>query len=246
MKSFFFKLALSVLALNLFVAAEPIFAYTISQATLQSTDPLKSAKPTTNSVIVLMPVMDKTGGSVNLANFGTEILNQSFLNGGISVIPWFKMESLMKLYLAKQNPYISYSSANLLSDDKIMDIIKVSKKAGASYILRPILLTKSTDASITTSQTGWGVLFGSRQDAQLSVNAQVGLKVDIIDAKTEQIIGSKTFNGRSSEITKERANQLDGIVGQQIFTPGSEQDSYRSAFYDTIDKVLDFLLSKLK
>ena len=62
----------------------------------------------------------------------------------------------------------------------------------------------------------------------------------------EDIIASKTFSGRSVLVGKERANVLDGITGSQIFSSGTDSDQTRIAFYDTIDKIVDFLSDKME
>lgn len=206
---------------------------------------LRSVLPSTKAIIISMPILDRTGSSPNLASFGTEVLNQSLLNGGVKLFPWFKMEVLLKQHLTRLNPYVTVSSSNLLSDGSLMDLIKVGKKNGVSYILRPVLLKKSLAASAQTQQTGWGYVLGGSLNTQIFVDSEIDLKVDIIDVKSEDIVGSKTFSGRSRSVTKERANTLDGIIGQSIVLPGNEQESYQAAFYDTVDKVLDFLLLKL-
>lgn len=70
------------------------------------------------------------------------------------------------------------------------------------------------------------------------------VKVDIISTIQEDIIASKTFSGRSVSVDKERANRLDGITGMQIFGGGSDADATKIAFYDTIDKIVEFLQAK--
>jgi curli biogenesis system outer membrane secretion channel CsgG len=77
-------------------------------------------------------------------------------------------------------------------------------------------------------------------------NAEVDLKIDIINTYEEDIIASKTFSGRSVLVGKERANVLDGITGSQIFSAGSTADQSRIAFYDTIDKIVEFLDDKME
>jgi len=72
----------------------------------------------------------------------------------------------------------------------------------------------------------------------------VTVKIDIISTVEESIIASKTFAGQSRQVTKDRANVLDGITGMQLFGLGSAMDSTKIAFYDTIDKIVEFLQSK--
>ena len=67
---------------------------------------------------------------------------------------------------------------------------------------------------------------------------------DSISTADEDIIASKTFSGRSREVTKERANRLDGITGMEVFGGGSTMDATKIAFYDTIDKLVEFLQDK--
>jgi len=87
-------------------------------------------------------------------------------------------------------------------------------------------------------------LGGPSVKTETTQDAEVDVKVDIISVKEEDIIASKTFSGRSREVNKERANRLDGITGMQIFSGGSNMDGTKIAFYDTIDKIVDFMQSK--
>ena len=70
--------------------------------------------------------------------------------------------------------------------------------------------------------------------------------IGVFPETKEDIIASKTFSGRSVLVGKERANVLDGITGSQIFSAGSTTDQSRIAFYDTIDKIVEFLDDKME
>ena len=46
-------------------------------------------------------------------------------------------------------------------------------------------------------------------------------------------------------VSKERANVLDGITGGAAFGGGSDTNQTKIAFYDTIDKIVEFLEDKM-
>ena len=56
-----------------------------------------------------------------------------------------------------------------------------------------------------------------------------------------QLIAIKTFSGRSVQVSKERANILDGITGSAAFGGGSNINQTKIAFYDILDKIVEFL-----
>ena len=87
--------------------------------------------------------------------------------------------------------------------------------------------------------------FGGGVNTKTSTNSTVDLKIDIISIREENIIASKTFSGRSVSIDKKRANVLDGITGSSFFGSGTNTDQTKIAFYDTMDKIVDFLASKM-
>lgn len=232
-------------------------------------DALRGIQNTTSNKVVIMPVVDKSGQRSSLPEFATEVLNQSVRNGGITTVAWFKVEKQLKTELAasktsNSNPLDAYSTAYaaayaattgintgssilLANDSNLNELITAGKKLGARYILRSVILKQSNNTETKIRQeitfsTLFG--FGSPYKTEQVTSAEVDVKVDIISTIQEDIIASKTFSGRSVSVDKERANRLDGITGMQIFGSGSTGDATKIAFYDTIDKIVEFLQAK--
>jgi hypothetical protein len=107
-------------------------------------------------------------------------------------------------------------------------------------------MTQSNNTDYSSSINPIGMFFGlgASTSTKAQNNAQVDIKIDIISTSEEDIIASKTFSGRSAQVTKERANRLDGITGMQVFGSGSQMDQTKIAFYDTIDKIVELLQEK--
>lgn len=211
-----------------------------------NSEALRGIRSTTRSKIVLMPVTDKSGQGSSLDDFASEVLNQALLNGGISTVPWFRVNKALKQAMQGGNPYAVRSSSGAVSDENIPELISTSKKLGARYILRPVILSQSQNSEVSTGLTV-GMLFGfGGPSVKRSDSATVTVKLDIISTLEEDIIASKTFTGQSQQVTKDRANVLDGITGMQIFSQGSGMDSTKIAFYDTVDKITEFLQDKTR
>ena len=224
---------------------------------------LRSIRYHTKRKVVLMPVTSKEGsnstnnynpfsstsGGAALTGFATEIMNQSVLNEGINTVAWFKVTKELKKLVGNvanyNDPFGSSGQQNLVNDENIIELIKVSKDLGACYIIRPLILSASSRTDSKTSYNPLGVYFGAGVSTKTSTNAEVDLKIDIISVREENIIASKTFSGRSVSIDKKRANALDGITGSSFFGSGTNNDQTKIAFYDTIDKIVDFLASKM-
>ena len=144
------------------------------------------------------------------------------------------------------NPYAVRSSSGAVSDENMPELISTSKKLGARYILRPVILSQSENSEVSTG-LNVGMFFGlGGPTVKRSDSATVSVKVEIISTPEENIIASKTFTGQSQQVTKDRANALDGITGMQIFSQGSSMDSTKIAFYDTVDKIVEFLQDKTR
>lgn len=232
-------------------------------------DALRGIQSTTSNKVVIMPVIDKSGQRSSLPDFATEVLNQSIRNGGISTVAWFKVEKQLKTELASSktsssNPLDAYSTAYaaayaattgintgssilLANDSNLNELITAGKKLGARYILRSVILKQSSNTEAKTRQeitfqTIFGL--GSPYKIEQVTSAEVDVKVDIISTAQEDIIASRTFSGRSVSVDKERANRLDGITGMQIFGSGGNNEATQIAFYDTIDKIVEFLQAK--
>ena len=224
----------------------------------QKKESLRGIRTHTNKKVVLMPVTNaNTSNSPympqinDLSGFATEIMNQSFRNEGIQTVAWFKVSKKLKEVIGENNqsPYGAFvGSSNLVSDENINELIITAKELGACYIVRPVILKSSANTKTSTSANPLGVMVfgGLAVKTKTESNAEVDLKIDIINTNEEDIIASKTFSGRSALVGKERANILDGITGSQIFSAGSSSDQTRIAFYDTIDKIVEFLDDKME
>jgi len=238
---------------------------------LTSKDSLRGIRSHTSKKIVLMPVTNANSGGgaygipqmnsmgqfvPDLTGFATEIMNQSFRNEGLKTIAWFKVSKKLKEIMKANNSdttsiYNAYMPAGggnfQVNDENMNELITAAKELGACYVVRPVILKNSTNSKTSTSANPLGVMVfgGAAIRTKTENNAEVDLKIDIINTYEEDIIASKTFSGRSVLVGKERANVLDGITGSQIFSAGSTADQSRIAFYDTIDKIVEFLDDKM-
>ena len=232
-----------------------------------SKETLRGIRYHTKRKVVLMPVTSASGSAASpygvplpgagadLSGFATEIMNQSFRNEGIKTVAWFKVSKKLKELLASQNNNQQQMMVNMygqqgsiVNDENLNEVIQVAKDFSACYVVRPVILKSSNTSNTKTSYNpvglalGFGGLAGSTKTTS---NAEIDLKIDIISTREEDIIASKTFSGRSALVSKDRANVLDGITGASIFSGGSQSDQTRIAFYDTIDKIVEFLEDKM-
>lgn len=232
-----------------------------------SKETLRGIRYHTKRKVVLMPVTSASGSAASpygvpvpgagadLSGFATEIMNQSFRNEGIKTVAWFKVSKKLKELLASQNNNQQQMMMNMygqqgsiVNDENLNEVIQVAKDFSACYVVRPVILKSSSNSNTKTSYNpvglalGFGGLAGSTKTTS---NAEIDLKIDIISTREEDIIASKTFSGRSALVSKDRANVLDGITGSSIFSGGSQSDQTRIAFYDTIDKIVEFLEDKM-
>ena len=232
-----------------------------------SKETLRGIRYHTKRKVVLMPVTSASGSAASpygvpvpgagadLSGFATEIMNQSFRNEGIKTVAWFKVSKKLKELLASQNNSQQQMMMNMygqqgsiVNDENLNEVIEVAKEFSACYVVRPVILKSSSNSNTKTSYNpvglalGFGGLAGSTKTTS---NAEIDLKIDIISTREEDIIASKTFSGRSALVSKDRANVLDGITGSSIFSGGSQSDQTRIAFYDTIDKIVEFLEDKM-
>ena len=208
-------------------------------------------------------MMSGGGGGAALAPFATEIMTQAFLNEGIKTVAWFKVSKELKEVLGEgqQNasPYAQQmqqmqmmqggGGQSLVNDNNLNELIVAARNLGACYVVRPVILKASNTKDSKTSGNPLGVAFGvSRMKTTTNSNAEVDIKISIISTREEldnPIIAIKTFSGRSVQVSKERANVLDGITGGAAFGGGSNTNQTKIAFYDTIDKIVEFLEDKM-
>lgn len=244
-------LAFAIYAFSIGALVAPSPSIAVEPPKQAQNETLRNLKSFTSRKLVLMPVIDSSGQGSALADFATEVINQSVRQGGLTTIAWFKVNKTLKSVMSSGgnqypgNPYASAGRA-VVSDENMNELIIASKKLGGRYIIRPVIMTQSNNTDYSTSINPIGMFFGlgasTRTKAQN--NAQVDIKIDIISTSEEDIIASKTFSGRSAQVTKERANRLDGITGMQVFGSGSQMDQTKIAFYDTIDKIVELLQEK--
>ena len=232
-----------------------------------SKETLRGIRYHTKRKVVLMPVTSASGSAASpygvpvpgagadLSGFATEIMNQSFRNEGIKTVAWFKVSKKLKELLASQNNNQQQMMVNMygqqssiVNDENLNEVIQVAKDFSACYVVRPVILKSSSNTNTKTSYNPVGLAFGFgglAGSTKTTSNAEIDLKIDIISTREEDIIASKTFSGRSALVSKDRANVLDGITGASIFSGGSQSDQTRIAFYDTIDKIVEFLEDKM-
>ena len=240
----------------------------------EENETLRGIRTHTKRKVVLMPVssagggggynpMMMGGGGAALAPFATEIMNQAFLNEGIKTVAWFKVSKELKKVLGEGNqnssPYAQQmqqmqmmqggGGQSLVNDNNLNELIDTARNLGACYVVRPVILKASNTKDAKSSGNPLGVAFGvSRYKTTVNSNAEVDIKISIISTREEldnPIIAIKTFSGRSVQVSKERANVLDGITGGSAYGGGSNSNQMKVAFYDTIDKIVEFLEDKM-
>ena len=210
-----------------------------------------------------MMMMAGGGGGAALAPFATEIMNQAFLNEGIKTVAWFKVSKELKKVLGQgvdnSSPYAQQmqqmqmmqggGGQSLVNDNNLNELIETARNLGACYVVRPVILKASNTKDSKSSGNALGMALGvSRMKTTTNSNAEVDIKISIISTREEldnPIIAIKTFSGRSVQVSKERANVLDGITGGAAFGGGSNTNQTKIAFYDTIDKIVEFLEDKM-
>ncbi len=236
----------------------------------EENETLRGIRPHTKRKVVLMPVtfvkgssaggytamvanMQRGGGgTAGLAPFATEIMNMAFLNEGINTLAWFKVEKELKKVIppfsqqemmAHQHMQLNFGvePPSIVNDSNINELIDTARNLGACYVVRPVILQATN-----TNKVNVNPLFGF---TSLNKNAEVEIKVSIISTRQEldnPIIAIKTFAGRSSLVNKDRASALDELTGGSILgNKSSDNNQSRVAFYDTIDKIVEFLSDKM-
>ena len=138
------------------------------------------------------------------------------------------------------------NAQSLVNDSNIIELIAVAKSLGARYIIRPIILKASSTQNASTSINPMGAVFGiGSTRTKVENNSEVDIKVEIISTSQEDIIASRTFTGNTTQVGKDRANRLDGITGMKFFGGGTNSDQMKAAFYNTMDKIVEFLEYKM-
>ena len=202
----------------------------------------------------------RNGGVRTIAWFKVQRQLQNTLSGGgvnnvagiqNSANPYaMQMQQMQMLQMRNMGMYGSMGNSgaqSLVNDSNIIELIAVAKSLGARYIIRPIILKASSTQNATTSINPMGAFLGVGSSTRTKVenNSEVDIKVEIISTSQEDIIASRTFTGNTTQVGKDRANRLDGITGMQFFGGGSNSDQMKAAFYNTMDKIVEFLEYKM-
>ena len=202
----------------------------------------------------------RNGGVRTIAWFKVQRQLQNTLSGGgvnnVAGIqnnsnPYaMQMQQMQMLQMRNMGMYGSLGNSgaqSLVNDSNIIELIAVGKSLGARYIIRPIILKASSTQNASTSINPMGAVFGIGSSTRIKVenNFEVDIKVEIISTSQEDIIASRTFTGKTTQVGKDRANRLDGITGQQFFGGGTNSDQMKAAFYNTMDKIVEFLEYKM-
>lgn len=225
------------------------------------------------SSVIVMPVIDKSGHTGMQGNafseFATEVLNQAIRNTGVKTIAWFKVSKALEEEVygisdqrtKSASPFKMVLSPglkqDLTSDLYISEMISAGRRLQARYIIRPVILKLLTSSKVETEAPTCLPIFGcvKKGKSELMVFGEADIKVDVISTTQEDIVASRTFSGRSVDVTKERANRIDAVVGSQYFGSESAQScntdiknkdicnesKLKVAIYDTVDKIVDFI-----
>ena len=241
-----------------------------------STEPPASSRPSIldgirkpiSSKIILMPVVDKSsysGSQGAFKDFTTEVLNQAIRNSGVRTLPWFKVSKALEQEVyglsssgGSGSPFRMVMGVglkqDLTSDLYISEMISAGSKLRANYIIRPVILKLTTSSKVDTKRPTCLPIFGcvNKGSSTMQVFGEADIKVDVISIRQQDIIASRTFSGRSVEVTKERLLRIDAVVGSQAFSSPdcsgviSDKDicndsKLKLALYDTVDKIVEFV-----
>lgn len=209
----------------------------------------------TRASIVLMPCMDKSGnqmmGGPTKNEFCTEVFNQLVRDGGAKTVSWFKVNSeLEKVVKGSQatsaNPFLSGSSLggpkiDYTNDMYIPELIKASRSLGAKYVVRPVVLNKSSSQS-SDQRVKMGFMgIGAGVERKTTKKANVTIKLDVISVSAEDIVASRSFSGDVNTTTKGGAGyEISGFGGYGGMDAGT-----RSAMTDAIYKSVEYLADRV-
>ena len=221
------------------------------------------------SKIILMPVVDKSsysGSQGAFKDFTTEVLNQAIRNSGIKALPWFKVSKALEQEVyglptagtQSTSPFRMVMGIglkqDLTSDLYISEMISAGRKLRGNYIIRPVILKLTTSSKVDTKRPTCLPIFGcvNKGSTTMQVFGEADIKIDVISIRQQDIVASRTFSGRSVEVTKERLLRLDAVVGSQGFSSPdcsgiiSDKDicndsKLKLALYDTVDKIVEFV-----
>ena len=235
---------------------------------LLAEDRINNVTFSTKSSVVLMPCMDKTGtmmgGGPTKNEFCTETLNQLIRDGGAKTISWFKVNSKLQKVVerssnAQANPFFSGSSmgSNLrmdyTNDMYIPELIIASKKLGAKYIVRPIVLNKESNTQNQSEMGGvnaailvpvvGGFLGQKKAKNTVTKSSNVTIKFDIISVPEEDIVATRSFSGDVNTTKETKGYSYD----MSAFGAASGMDAgTRTAMTDAIYQGIEYLAERIK
>ena len=234
---------------------------------LLAEDRINNVTFSTKSSVVLMPCMDKTGTMMGLGptknEFCTETLNQLIRDGGAKTISWFKVNSKLQKVVerssnAQANPFFSGSSmgSNLrmdyTNDMYIPELIIASKKLGAKYIVRPIVLNKESNTQNQSEMGGvnaailvpvvGGFLGQKKAKNTVTKSSNVTIKFDIISVPEEDIVATRSFSGDVNTTKETKGYSYD----MSAFGATSGMDAgTRTAMTDAIYQGIEYLAERI-
>ena len=235
---------------------------------LLAEDRINNVTFSTKSSVVLMPCMDKTGtmmmgGGPTKNEFCTETLNQLIRDGGARTISWFKVNSQLQKVVqrssnAQANPFLSGSSmgstlrVDYTNDMYIPELIVASKKLGAKYIVRPIVLNKESNTSNQSEVGGvnaailvpvvGGFLGQKKPKNTVTKSSNVTIKFDIISVPEEDIVATRTFSGDVNTTKQTKGYSYD----MSAFGAASGMDAgTRTAMTDAIYQGIEYLAERI-
>lgn len=256
----FFKNLSKILASLLLIGNFPSY--------LLAEDRINNVTFSTKSSVVLMPCMDKTGTMMGVGptknEFCTETLNQLIRDGGARTISWFKVNSKLQKVVerstnAQANPFLSGSSmgSNLrmdyTNDMYIPELIIASKKLGAKYIVRPIVLNKESNTQNQSEMGGvnaailvpvvGGFLGQKKAKNTVTKSSNVTIKFDIISVPEEDIVATRSFSGDVNTTKETKGYSYD----MSAFGAASGMDAgTRTAMTDAIYQGIEYLAERIK
>ena len=234
---------------------------------LLAEDRINNVTFSTKSSVVLMPCMDKTGTMMGAGptknEFCTETLNQLIRDGGAKTISWFKVNSQLQKVVerssnAQANPFFAGSSmgSNLrmdyTNDMYIPELIVASKKLGAKYIVRPIVLNKESNTQNQSEMGGvnaailvpvvGGFLGQKKAKNTVTKSSNVTIKFDIISVPEEDIVATRSFSGDVNTTKETKGYSYD----MSAFGAASGMDAgTRTAMTDAIYQGIEYLAERI-
>jgi len=123
----------------------------------------------------------------------------------------------------------------------IPELIKASRSLGAKYVVRPVVLNKSSTQS-SDQRVKMGFMgIGAGVERKTTKKANVTIKLDVISVSAEDIVASRSFSGDVNTTTKGGAGyEISGFGGYGGMDAGT-----RSAMTDAIYKSVEYLADRV-